>query len=301
MKLIKTFLLFATLIGVSFTAQSFENPFKPGRVRVEIADQKINLTRSTSCRKSRHKGWRQEHSCVCCLLKRGVRKNHFKVQGESAFKYCIEKKKYCTETDVALLARRYGMKYTRTGFDYKTLHKRIYQAHGVNIKPSFYDNVFRNLFNKYRRRDQYPGGPSGPQPFRARPDNATFAEEQAARANAEREEQALSPEDRAAYASGNPGTVEVILYKQNAALFGRLFKPVEIGGVQYLYIVAKYDKVGPELRERRYLVFPNINKSKVGRVPGILLKSLVDGNDIVEGTTIRATPANTIMPLFNAE
>lgn len=293
MKFIKTFLLCTAVIATSLKAQSFPNPFKPGGATVEIADRKIKLTRSTSCRKSRHRDWRGEHSCVCCLLKRGIRKKGFKSQGKKAFDYCIQKKKYCNETHIATMARRYGMIYRPHEFNYKMLHKHIYKAHSVRHKPSFYENLY-NRFFKRRASEQHQYKPQA-----THPDNHTFAEEQAARASAENQGHTLSPEDQQAYASNRPGTVEIIVRKADSVTFGRLLNPVKINGRQYLYIVAHDDMMRGVSADRRYIVFRNIEQSKIGRHATILLRAITQ-NGLVEGTNIRATEANTIMPTSNA-
>lgn len=228
----------------------------------------MTLTRSTSCKQSRHK-WSDVDACACCLIKRGIRRKQYEFGGKPYVDYCL-KKKHCKPLHIVTLAREMGRddivrlddNFPYEGFLWHLVNNRFVTP-GTKKKTGWFSGI-RNVF-KWRRRDT----------------------------------QNYAPE--AADASSQHGTAseaglfELLYAERDAGGFGRLMNPVIIKRKAYAYVVISPKSVRSIGPSAVYFKARNIKKATRGPAVEKILGKLRQNNGTIGNTGIRADAGNTLL------
>lgn len=266
-------LLFSLFITPLSEAISIQNPLKPGSVRVRIGDTEMTLTRSTSCKQSRHK-WSDVDACACCLIKRGIRKKQYEFGGKPYVDYCL-KKKHCKPLHIVTLAREMGRddivsldsNFPYEGFLWHLVNNRFVTPNAQ--KKSGWFSSIRNVF-KWRRRDTQNYSP------------------EATRSSAD------APPRYDLVAQGEQGLFQLLYAERDFGGFGRLISPVIIKRKAYAYVVISPKSVRSIEPSAVYFKARNIKKATRGPAVEKILGKLRQ-NGVIGNTGIQASANNTLL------
>ena len=136
------------------------NPFKPGSVKVEIGGLRKTLTRSTSCKIfNRNDNIYSEERCICCLLKHGIRRKSYVIDGKKALAHC-QKKYRCPDVIYKQMAYDVGMVSSDNNgiifpnFNHDALLKILVKKHIIQKSKKKKGGWFKRFKGLFRKKEK---------------------------------------------------------------------------------------------------------------------------------------------------